>query len=121
MSSRPPTLNLVGAGRVGRTLAALWLRAGVFTLGDVLTRSAESAAQAVAALGAGRPVTQPGDARSAGVADRHARRRPGRGRRRAGRHGRRPGPGLALQRLCPGGTLAPLQQAGWSVASAHPA
>ena len=30
-----PTLNIIGAGKVGRTLGRLWQDAGVFTLGDV--------------------------------------------------------------------------------------
>ncbi len=122
MSSVPPTLNLVGAGRVGRTLAALWLRAGVFTLGDVLTRSAESAAQAVAALGAGRPVTHPQAMRAAQVwliatpdgalAEAAAA---------LAATGAAPAQAWHCSGFAPAAALAPLQQAGWAVASAHPA
>ena len=48
-----PTLNLVGAGHVGRVLGRLFAAAGAFTLQDVLTRSAASAQQALAFIGAG--------------------------------------------------------------------
>jgi predicted short-subunit dehydrogenase-like oxidoreductase (DUF2520 family) len=47
------TLNMVGAGRVGRTLAALWQLSGVFEIQGVLTRSPGSAREAVAFIGAG--------------------------------------------------------------------
>jgi predicted short-subunit dehydrogenase-like oxidoreductase (DUF2520 family) len=47
------TLNIIGAGRVGRTLAALWHRQAVFAIGGVLNRTAHSAGAAVAVIGAG--------------------------------------------------------------------
>lgn len=48
-----PTLNIVGAGKVGRVLGRLWSESGVFALQDVLTRSHSSAAQAVRFMGGG--------------------------------------------------------------------
>lgn len=48
-----PTLNVIGAGRVGRTLAALFARSGMFELGDVLSSTRESARDAVAFIEAG--------------------------------------------------------------------
>lgn len=42
------TLNIVGAGHVGRTLGRLFARSGAFVVQDVLTRSADTAAQAMA-------------------------------------------------------------------------
>ena len=39
-----PTLNIIGAGRVGQTLGRLWQLSGTFTVQDVLTRSEASAA-----------------------------------------------------------------------------
>lgn len=51
-----PTLNLVGAGRVGQTLARLWHRQGVFAVQDVRTRSLDSATAACRFIGAGTPV-----------------------------------------------------------------
>ena len=59
------TLNLVGCGRVGRTLARLWHSGGVCIVQDVLTRSPASAAEAVAFVGAGRAVEAPGAMRAA--------------------------------------------------------
>lgn len=122
MRASLPTLNLVGAGRVGRTLAALWQAAGVFTLGDVLTRSPDSARAAVAALGAGRPVSEPAAMRPAEVwllatpdgalADTAAR---------LADAGLAPAVAWHCSGFSPAATLAPLQAAGWSVASAHPA
>ncbi len=50
------TLNIIGAGRVGRALAALWQRQNHFEIQDVLNRTPESASHAVAFIGAGRAV-----------------------------------------------------------------
>ena len=50
------TLNLVGAGHVGRVLGRLLARQGGFAIGQVLTRSPASARQAVGFIGAGQPV-----------------------------------------------------------------
>jgi predicted short-subunit dehydrogenase-like oxidoreductase (DUF2520 family) len=52
------TLNLVGAGKVGKTLARLWHEQKQLQIQDVLTSSLQSATQAVAFVGAGRPVKQ---------------------------------------------------------------
>ena len=48
-----PTLNLVGAGHVGRVLGRLFAASGAVTVQDVLTRSHASAHDAVAFIGAG--------------------------------------------------------------------
>ncbi|MFM6993295.1 MAG: Rossmann-like and DUF2520 domain-containing protein [Rhodoferax sp.] len=53
MRTTPPTLNLIGAGRVGQTLARLWTQTGVFAVQDVLTTSLASAQAACAFIGAG--------------------------------------------------------------------
>ncbi len=50
-----PTLNLIGAGRLGKTLARLWGQAGVFAVQDVLTTSMTSAQEACHFMGAGMP------------------------------------------------------------------
>src|SRR5688500_18635967 len=47
------TLNVVGAGRVARTLASLWRGQGVFAVQDVLAGSAAGARSAVAFIAAG--------------------------------------------------------------------
>lgn len=48
-------LNLIGAGKLGRTLACLWREK--FEVGAVVTRRQESASDAVAFIGAGIPAT----------------------------------------------------------------
>lgn len=50
------TLNLLGSGRVGQTLATLWQRQATFQIQDVRTRTLASAQQACASIGAGTPV-----------------------------------------------------------------
>jgi predicted short-subunit dehydrogenase-like oxidoreductase (DUF2520 family) len=50
------TLNIVGAGHVGRALGRLFAARGVFAVQDVQTRSSASARAAVAFIGAGTPV-----------------------------------------------------------------
>jgi len=52
------TLNLIGAGHVGRVLGRLFAAAGAFEVQDVLTRSAHSAVAGVAFIGAGRAVAR---------------------------------------------------------------
>lgn len=48
------TLNIIGPGRVGRTLAALWAQSNGFLIGDIYSRSAAHAREALAFIGAGR-------------------------------------------------------------------
>jgi predicted short-subunit dehydrogenase-like oxidoreductase (DUF2520 family) len=50
------SLNIVGAGHVGRALGRVFAARGVFEVQDVLTRSLESAQAGVAFIGAGRAV-----------------------------------------------------------------
>ena len=50
------TLNIIGCGRVGRTLGRLWSDARALTVADVLNRSPGSAADAVGFIGAGHAV-----------------------------------------------------------------
>ena len=61
------TLNIIGAGRVGRSLAYLWQKQGVFAVQDVLTRSQTSADEAVKFIAAGRAVARLHDMRAADV------------------------------------------------------
>ena len=51
-----PTLNIIGAGRLGRVLGRLFAASGAFVVQDVLTRSTVSAQDAVGFIGAGRAV-----------------------------------------------------------------
>jgi len=55
--SGAPTLNLVGCGRVGKTLGRLWHTQQVLQVQDVLTTSPASAQAAVDFIGAGQAVT----------------------------------------------------------------
>lgn len=62
-----PTLNIIGCGNVGKVLGHLWKEIGTFRIQDVLNRSHESAAAAVAFVGAGRPVSDWTELRPADV------------------------------------------------------
>ena len=62
-----PTLNIVGAGKVGRVLGRLFANSGVFSVQDVLTRSHASASAAVEFIGAGQAVADIGQMRAAQV------------------------------------------------------
>jgi len=63
----PPTFNLIGAGRVGQTLAHLWHRQRCFAIQDVLTTSLASALAACGVIGAGQAVASPAALRPADV------------------------------------------------------
>jgi predicted short-subunit dehydrogenase-like oxidoreductase (DUF2520 family) len=52
----PHTLNIIGPGRVGRTLGALLQRAGLCAVQDVLSAEIATAESAVSFIGAGRAV-----------------------------------------------------------------
>lgn len=59
------TLNVIGAGRVGRTLASLWHKEHTFAIRDVLNGTLRSAQAAVAFIGGGHAVSAPGEMRAA--------------------------------------------------------
>ena len=61
------SLNIIGAGRVGRTLAALWRQQHVFDLRDVLNRTPHSTRAAVQFIGAGRAMDALQEMQSADV------------------------------------------------------
>jgi len=52
------TLNVIGAGRVGRTLASLWEEKHTFAVQDVLDGTIDGARAAVAFIGDGSPVAE---------------------------------------------------------------
>lgn len=60
-------LNIIGCGRLGRTLARLWLHSGVFEIGDVDDHALAKSSAAVAAIGGGRAVAGVATMRSAEV------------------------------------------------------
>jgi predicted short-subunit dehydrogenase-like oxidoreductase (DUF2520 family) len=66
-SELAPTLNIVGAGHVGRALGRVFARSGAFRVQDVLTRSLSSAREAVAFIGAGHALAEAGQLRRAAV------------------------------------------------------
>jgi predicted short-subunit dehydrogenase-like oxidoreductase (DUF2520 family) len=61
------TLNIIGCGRVGRTLARCWAQDGAFEIQDVFDRSPAQSQAAVAFIGRGRAVEALGQMRSAGA------------------------------------------------------
>jgi len=120
------TLNILGAGRVGKTLGRLWTDAGVFQVQSVMARSAASAQAAVAFIGAGQATPNLAampdadvwmlsvpDTQIAPMAQALAALTTPAGAIR---------PALAMH--CSGALgsdlLTPLREVGWRVASAHP-
>lgn len=117
-----PRLNLIGAGRVGATLARLWHDRGVLQLQGVLTRSPGSAREAVVRIGAGQAVASldelpPADLWLLAVPDQQIATV-------AQALADSPAaPAMAWHASGFLGTdvLAPLARRGWTVASVHPA
>ena len=52
-----PRLNIIGAGKLGRTLARLFSDAGLVTIGDIYNRNTEHSRSAQVFIGAGRVIT----------------------------------------------------------------
>jgi predicted short-subunit dehydrogenase-like oxidoreductase (DUF2520 family) len=61
------TLNIIGAGRLGRTLGALWQNGGVFRVQSIINRTTASARDAAAFIGAGLAADCLADAQAAGA------------------------------------------------------
>lgn len=59
--NRLPTMNVIGAGRLGRVLAALWIRAGCVALQGICNRRLDSAECAVAFVQAGQAYARVAD------------------------------------------------------------
>ncbi|MBI2751141.1 MAG: DUF2520 domain-containing protein [Burkholderiales bacterium] len=120
-----PTLNLVGAGRVGQTLAHLWHLNQCFVVQDILTTSLASAEAACATIGAGHAVASLHAMRSADVwmlAVPDARIAVS-AKALADAAKATPAASAPVVFHCSGAhgseTLAPLTALGWQVASAH--
>ena len=62
-----PVLNIIGCGRVGRTLARLWRGSGMFEIGDVNDHTAEKSRAAVNFIGGGRASAEIAAMRAADV------------------------------------------------------
>jgi predicted short-subunit dehydrogenase-like oxidoreductase (DUF2520 family) len=115
-----PTLNLVGAGRVGKTLGRLWQQAGVLQIQDVLTTRVASAQAAVDFIGAGHAVATPAQMRPAdlwliAVPDRQIAATA----QQLAALGLRPALAFHASGALGAAELAPLQSTGWRCASAH--
>ena len=67
MAAGMKSLNVIGAGRVGRTLASLWEEKRTFRMQDVLDGTVQGARAAVAFIGDGRPVPSAGEMHPADV------------------------------------------------------
>lgn len=117
-------LNVIGCGRVGTTLAALWQREGLCQVQQLYSRSADSAHQAARFVGAGAVVTQladlqPADLWMLSVPDSQI---PLVAQQLASLSWVHPKPPTVFH--CSGffsaNSLAALQEMGWHAASAHP-
>ena len=67
MATLRKTISIIGSGNVGKTLGRLWADDGSMMLHDVMNRSVESAARAVAFIGAGRAAAAYADLRAADI------------------------------------------------------
>jgi predicted short-subunit dehydrogenase-like oxidoreductase (DUF2520 family) len=63
----PSTLTIIGCGKLGRTLARLWVSNQTVAINDILNTSAESSARAVTFIGAGRVANDYADLRPADI------------------------------------------------------
>lgn len=61
------TLNIIGAGSVGKTLARLWYANQTYAIQDVMNRSVDSAQRATIFIGSGRAVDRFDDLRPADI------------------------------------------------------
>ena len=119
-------LNLLGAGRVGQTLAWLWHDQGLADIQDLLTRSHTSALEAATHLGQGRALGQLSEARPAdlwllAVPDAQLPIAAQRLAEAAALHSWPTSMAWHCSGFLASDVLAPLSAIGWSVASAHPA
>ncbi len=117
-----PTLNLIGAGRVGRTLARLWHTQGALQVQDVLTTSIASAQNAVDFMGAGYAVAdmaamRPADLWLLAVPDRQIAASAL--ALAAAAHQHPPALAFHASGALASAELQPLRVRGWKVASAH--
>ncbi len=60
-------INFIGCGQLGRTLGYLWQKNALLTLGDILTQSVDSAAQAVRQMGGGQAISSMDDMQPADI------------------------------------------------------
>lgn len=65
--NKPATLSIIACGKVGQTLGRLWHDTHAVEIQDILNRSAESAARAIAFIGAGQVASNCTDLRPADI------------------------------------------------------
>lgn len=116
------TINLIGGGRVGQTLGRLLVLDGHYQVQDVLTRSAASAAQAVAFMGGGRALSdmhqlRPADVWMLGVPD--AQIAPVASALVQLDLAQTPALAFHCSGALSAAELEPLKRTGWQIASAH--
>ncbi len=117
------TLNIIGCGRAGRSLARLWVRRGLLRIGGVLNRSLQSSRGAVEFLGTGTPAADyaelpPADLVMISAADRAIAACAQELARASA-----VGPGSVVFHLSgclPSTVLEPVRAAGAAIASLHP-
>ncbi len=118
-----PTLNIIGPGRVGRTIGALLQRSGLCAVQDVLSAELATAGAAVGFIGAGHAVRALGDLRAADIwmlTPPDAAITPVAGALSAAGRVRRGDVVFHCSGALASGVLAPLAAAGAHVASVHP-
>jgi predicted short-subunit dehydrogenase-like oxidoreductase (DUF2520 family) len=118
------TLNLIGAGRVGQTLAHLWHARQVFAVQHIHTRHSESAQTACDFIGAGKPVATisamtAADIWMLAVPDADIAQAAAALAAHATAHALPPAMALHCSGALTTDVLAPLKELGWQVASAH--
>ena len=124
-SRAPATLSVLGAGRVGQTLAALWQQQGTVQLQALLCRSLQSAQAAAQFVGAGQPVTDvhqlaPAQVWLIGTPDAQIAPMAAALAQRARQAAWAPAIALHCSGFCASDALDDLRALGWAVASAHP-
>lgn len=62
-----PRVNFIGCGQLGKTLGSLWQSHGTLQIGDILTRSLNSAEAASRRIGAGSPIDRMPDMQRAEI------------------------------------------------------
>jgi predicted short-subunit dehydrogenase-like oxidoreductase (DUF2520 family) len=65
--SKPQTLSIIACGKVGQTLARLWVQHSAIQLQDILNTTIESSTRAVAFIGAGRVASGYADLQAADI------------------------------------------------------
>jgi predicted short-subunit dehydrogenase-like oxidoreductase (DUF2520 family) len=116
--------NLIGAGRVGRTLGRLWTAQGAVAIQDVVTRSLQSGQEACAFMGVGDAVGTLADMRTAdmwmlAVPDAQIANVAQALAEKAAAKGWPPAHAFHCSGALGSDVLAPLQALGWRTASAH--